>query len=68
MNGGTHSRLGVDRVLTSGREANAWEGRAVISRLVEASDGRIAIMAGAPAGLRVCLSVSRVLFPLPWTP
>eukprot|EP00752_Nemacystus_decipiens_P008965 g8003.t1 len=40
-------RLGVDRVLTSGREASAWEGRAVISGLVEASDGRIAIMPGA---------------------
>eukprot|EP00903_Cladosiphon_okamuranus_P010064 g9538.t1 len=40
-------RLGVDRVLTSGREASAWDGRAVISRLVEASDGRITILPGA---------------------
>lgn len=43
------SRLGVDRVLTSGREASAWDGRAVISRLVEVSNGRIVILPGATA-------------------
>ncbi|CAB1118207.1 unnamed protein product [Ectocarpus sp. CCAP 1310/34] len=40
-------RLGVDRVLTSGRHESAWDGRAVISRLVEASGGRIGILPGA---------------------
>ncbi|CAM9285445.1 unnamed protein product [Ectocarpus fasciculatus] len=40
-------RLGVDRVLTSGRHESAWDGRAVISGLVEASRGRIGILPGA---------------------
>ncbi|CAM9240375.1 unnamed protein product, partial [Hapterophycus canaliculatus] len=40
-------RLGIDRLLTSGREASAWEGRDVIARLVAASNGRIAILPGA---------------------
>ncbi|CAM9395327.1 unnamed protein product [Scytosiphon promiscuus] len=40
-------RLGVDRVLTSGREVSAWEGREVIARLVKVSKGRIAILPGA---------------------
>ncbi|CAM9916559.1 unnamed protein product [Ectocarpus sp. 12 AP-2014] len=40
-------RLGVDRVLTSGRHESAWDGRAVISRLIAASGGRIGILPGA---------------------
>ncbi|CAM9430256.1 unnamed protein product [Pylaiella littoralis] len=40
-------RLGVDRVLTSGGAASAWDGRATITRLVEASKGRISILPGA---------------------
>lgn len=39
-------RLGVDRILTSGRQANAWDGRAVIASLVDASKERIVIMPG----------------------
>ncbi|CAM9424443.1 unnamed protein product [Choristocarpus tenellus] len=40
-------RLGVDRVLTSGQASTAWEGRDVISKLVEASQGQVAVMPGA---------------------
>ena len=39
-------RLGVDRVLTSGQAATAWEGRAVIGAMVRQANGRIVIMAG----------------------
>jgi copper homeostasis protein len=35
------------RVLTSGGERTAWEGREVIARLVKQAQGRIAIMAGS---------------------
>lgn len=38
--------LGVDRLLTSGQAATAWEGRALIAALVRQSNGRIVIMAG----------------------
>jgi copper homeostasis protein len=38
-------RLGVARVLTSGQEASAWEGRTCIARLVRASRGRIEVVA-----------------------
>ncbi len=38
---------GVDRVLTSGAEQTAWEGRVAIARLVMQAQGRIAIMAGS---------------------
>ena len=39
--------LGVDRVLTSGAEQTAVEGRQTIARLVQESRSRIAIMAGS---------------------
>ena len=39
--------LGVDRVLTSGQAANAWEGRALLHDLVQAAAQRLVIMPGA---------------------
>lgn len=39
-------RLGIERVLTSGQRATAWEGRGVISALRRQAEGRIVIMAG----------------------
>jgi len=38
--------LGVDRILTSGQRARAWEGHALIADLVRRADDRIVIMAG----------------------
>ena len=38
---------GVDRVLTSGAEQTAWEGRSVIAKLVIQAQGRIVIAAGS---------------------
>lgn len=38
--------LGVQRVLTSGQRATAWEGRALIAELVQQAGDRITIMAG----------------------
>jgi copper homeostasis protein len=40
-------RLGVDRLLTSGQQATAWEGRGLIKALQEQANGRIHIMAGS---------------------
>ena len=42
--------LGIDRVLTSGHAARAWEGRALIAELVEQAAGRITVMAGGGVG------------------
>ena len=39
-------RLGVDRVLTSGQRATAWEGRELIGAMVLHAGGRIVVMAG----------------------
>ena len=39
-------RTGADRVLTSGGEPNAMQGRQQIRELVRAADGRIGVMAG----------------------
>lgn len=39
-------RAGADRILTSGAEANAMQGRHRIRNLVRASEGRIRVMAG----------------------
>lgn len=38
--------LGCDRILTSGHEASAYEGRFRIAEMVERADGRIVILAG----------------------
>ncbi len=43
----TLAALGVDRVLTSGGAASAWEGRERLRELVVAARGRVAIIAGA---------------------
>ncbi len=46
--------LGIDRLLTSGHRANAWEGRFILKELVERASGRIVIMPGCgitPANL-----------------
>jgi len=45
---------GCTRLLTSGRAATAWDGHALIARLVEAAAGRLVILAGrgvTPANL-----------------
>ena len=39
-------KLGINRVLTSGQAATAWEGRELIAALVRQSAGRIGILAG----------------------
>lgn len=44
--------LGVDRVLTAGAAATAFDGRREIGRLVAQSAGRIAVMAGGGVGHR----------------
>ena len=38
--------LGVDRILTSGQRATAWEGIGLIQKLVAQAEGRISIMPG----------------------
>ena len=46
--------LGIDRLLTSGHCADAWEGRFILKELVERAAGRIVIMPGCgitPANL-----------------
>lgn len=40
-------RIGIDRVLTSGRQAKAWEGREELRMLQEAFGDRIEILAGS---------------------
>lgn len=45
--------LGIDTILTSGQKQSAWEGRELLSELVEKADGRIDIMAGAGIGASV---------------
>lgn len=39
--------LGMNTILTSGQKASAWEGRELLTRLHEAANGRIEILAGA---------------------
>ena len=39
--------LGVERLLTSGQQATAWEGRNLIKAFVKRANGRIHIMAGS---------------------
>ena len=41
------TELGIDRVLTSGQAASAWEGRALLRRLVATAGERIIVMPGA---------------------
>jgi copper homeostasis protein CutC len=45
-NGGCHW-LGIERILTSGGKHSAYDAMGAISDLVQKSDGRIVIMAGA---------------------
>lgn len=39
-------RLGINRVLTSGQAASAWDGRELIAELVRQANGRIVLMPG----------------------
>ncbi|MCP4442959.1 MAG: copper homeostasis protein CutC [Aureispira sp.] len=39
--------LGVDRILTSGQELTAWQGRELIKNLIKQADNRICIMPGS---------------------
>lgn len=39
--------LGINTILTSGQKQSAWEGRELLSELIEKAEGRIDIMAGA---------------------
>jgi len=39
--------LGCDRILTSGQQNTAWEGRELLKELIEQADGRIEIMPGS---------------------
>lgn len=43
-------QLEIDTILTSGQKQSAWEGRQLITELIEKADGRIDIMAGAGIG------------------
>lgn len=54
--------LGVNRILTSGQQVSAWEGRFLIQKLVEKADGRIKIMPGAgisPKNIRELAEVTK---------
>jgi copper homeostasis protein len=52
-------RLGVQRVLTSGQRATAWEGRTLIAELVQQAGDRIVIMAGGDIDERNAASLVR---------
>ena len=45
--------LGINTILTSGQKQSAWEGRELLTELVEKADGRIDIMVGAGIGASV---------------
>lgn len=51
--------LGCERVLTSGAETSAYEGRDKIRQLVEQADGRIIIIAGAGVNIANVVSVAK---------
>lgn len=54
--------LGIDRLLTSGHSADAWEGRYMLRELVDRAAGRIVIMPGCgitPANLPEIAAVTR---------
>ena len=44
--------LGIDRLLTSGQQATAWEGRGLIRELVRWANGRMHILAGSGINLQ----------------
>ena len=46
-------QLGIDTILTSGQKQSAWEGRELLTELIQKADGRIDIMAGAGIGASV---------------
>jgi copper homeostasis protein len=39
--------MGIDRILTSGQAASAWDGVPMIKKLIQLADGRISIMPGS---------------------
>lgn len=53
--------LGVDTILTSGQQANAWEGRACIGRMLEQSAGRVDILIGGGVNARMIRDFRREL-------
>ena len=53
-------KLGINRVLTSGQAADAWQGRELIAALVLQSAGRIAILAGGGVNERNAAELVRL--------
>jgi copper homeostasis protein len=54
--------LGVERILTSGGQAAAWDGRLQIAQMVQQAGNRICVMAGAgvrPENIRELRKVTR---------
>ncbi len=51
--------IGVDRVLSSGRQPSALEGVEMLARMVERADGRLAVMAGGRLAVEHLASVIR---------
>lgn len=51
---------GAHRILTSGQNINAYEGRLLLKELVEKSAGRISIMPGAGVNAQNILSLSQI--------
>lgn len=49
--------IGIDRVLSSGRQPSALEGAEMLARMVERADGRLAVMAGGRLAVEHLASV-----------
>lgn len=53
--------LGVDTILTSGQQANAWEGRACIGRMLEQAGSRADILIGGGVNAQMIREMRREL-------